>query len=128
MKEADEVTAEEAAAEERAETARTLHKRYSTLIMQCLKANGAQQDEDDLEAWLDKFDEVTEAYRAHPALSQPLNQVHKRLEDLYWLRDKFQHLLDESLSQTAAWFSDDEPLYFDLSAKRLAKLRAHLLA
>lgn len=114
-------------AEERAEKAKALHKLYSTLIVKCLKANGAEQDENDLEAWIDKFDEVAEEYRAHPALRQPQNQVHRRLDDLYWCRDKFQSLLDESIKQSSLWFSDDEPVYFELSAKRLARLREHLL-
>ena len=118
---------EEEEAEERAEQAKALHKLYSALIVKCLKANGAEQDEDDLEAWIDKFDEVTEAYRAHPALRQPINQVHERLEDLYWLRDKFQSLQDEAVKQASLWFANEEPVYFELSSKRLARLRANLL-
>lgn len=118
---------EEEAAEERAEQAKALHKLYSTLIVKCLKANGAEQDDDDLETWIDAFDEVSEAYRAHPALRQPPNQVHARLSDLYWLRDKFQSLQDESFKQASLWFSDEEPVYFKLSPKRLARLRENLL-
>ena len=118
---------EDEEAEEQAEQARDLHQRYSKIVVECLKANGAEQDEDDLETWLDKFDEVSEAYRAHPALRQPPNQVHERLEDLYWLRDKFQSLQDEAVKQASLWFSDEEPVYFELSPKRLARLRQHLL-
>ena len=118
---------EEEEAEERAEQAKALHKLYSVVIVNCLKANGAEQDEDDLEAWIDKFDEVSEAYRAHPALRQPTNQVHERLEDLYWLRDKFQSLQDEAVKQASLWFSNEEPVYFELSPKRLVRLRQHLL-
>ncbi|GAA4000940.1 hypothetical protein GCM10022408_10130 [Hymenobacter fastidiosus] len=118
---------EEEAAEERAETAKALHKLYSTLIVKCLKANGAEQDEDDLKTWIDAFDEVSEKYRAHPALHQPPNQVHERLQDLYWLRDKFQSLLDEPIKQASLWFSNEEIICFELSSKRLARLREHLL-
>ena len=118
---------EEEEAEERAERAKALDKSYNTTIVKCLKANGADQDEDDLEAWIDELDEVTEAYRAHPALRLPPNRVHDRLDDLYWLRDKFQSLQDEAVKQASLWFSDEEPVYFELSPKRLARLRDHLL-
>lgn len=118
---------EDEEAQERAEQAKVLHKLYSKLIVKCLKANGAEQDEDDLETWIDEFDEVTETYRAHPALRLPPNRVHDRLDDLYWLRDKFQSLQDEAVKQASLWFSDEEPVYFELSPKRLARLRDHLL-
>ena len=119
---------EEEEAEERAEQAKVLHKSYSTLIVKCLKANGTEQEEDDLETWIDEFDEVSEAYRAHPALRQPPNLVHERLEDLYWLRDKFQSLQDEFIKHASLWFSDEEPIYFELSPKRRDRLRKHLLS
>lgn len=120
---------EEAEAEEKkqAEKAMALHKQYSALIVKCLKVDGMELDEDDLETWIDLFDEVSEAYREHPALRQPLNQTHRRLEDLYWLRDKFRDLLDESVNQLLSWFSDKKPVCFELSTKRLTRLREHLL-
>ena len=84
-------------------------------------------DEDELESWIDKFDETSEAYRAHPALRHSPNQVHERLSDLYWLRDKFQSLLDESIKQASLWFSAEDPVFFELSPKRLTRFREHLL-
>lgn len=118
---------EEAAAEERAVLAKALHQQYSALVVKALKANGVVLDEDELDTWIDKFDEAAEAYRDHPALRQAQNRVHERLDDLYWLRDKFQSLLDESIKQASLWFSDEESVCFELSPKRLARFREHLL-
>ena len=125
LQEAEEEAQEEA--KKQAEKARTLHKQYSALIVKCLKVDCTELDEDNLETWIEQFDEVSEAYREHPALRQPLNQTHKRLEDLYWLRDKFRDLMDEYANQPLSWFSDKKPVYFELSTKRLTKLRQHLL-
>ena len=119
--------AAEKAAEE-ADKIKSLHTLYSTLINKCLKMDGHELDEDDLETWVDELDVASEKYLSHPGLRQPEDKAHKRLKDLYWLRDEFSGLLAELREQQTSFFRGVEPVYFDLPSKRKARFRDHLVA
>ena len=119
--------AEEEAKEE-AEKIKSLHGLYSALIKKCLKQDGQELDEDDLETWVDELDAAVEKYMSHPGLRQPDDKAHKRLKDLYWLRDMFSGMLAELKEQQASFFKSVEPVYLELPSKRKARLRAHLVA
>ncbi|GAB2466574.1 hypothetical protein GCM10011375_32680 [Hymenobacter qilianensis] len=108
-------------AEEEAEKIRTLHSLYSTLIKKCLKLDGQELDEEDLETWIDELDEASEKYLSHPGLREPDNKAHKRLKDLYWLRDTFSDLLTE-------FHEEGEPVFLELPPKRKARFRTNRIA
>ena len=114
--------------EEEAEEIKSLHSIYSTLIKKCLKLDEQELDEDDLENWVDELDVASEKYLSHPGLRQPEDKAHKRLKDLYWLRDEFSGLLAELREQQTSFFRGVEPVYFDLPSKRKARFRDHLVA
>ncbi len=117
-------------AKQEAEASRKLDERYEKFIDECLKADGEpfnDENDDELQTWLDEVDELIISYRTHTALGQSVNCTHERLDDLYWLRDKFSRLLIKWQNQATSWLRDLEPVYFELSGKRKALLRAHLL-
>ena len=115
-------------AREAAEEIKSLHSLYSALVKKCLKQDEQELDEDDLETWVDELDIAIEKYLSHPGLRQPEDKAHKRLKDLYWLRDTFSGLLTELREQQASFFKSVEPVYLELPSKRKARLRAHLVA
>lgn len=108
-------------AQEKAEKIESLHGLYSTLIKKCLKIDQQELDEDELETWVDELDEASEKYMLHPGLLEPENKAHKRLKDLYWLRDMFSDLLEESNEE-------GEPVLLELSPKRKARFRANRIS
>jgi len=115
-------------AKEAAENIKSLQSLYSALIKKCLKQDGQELDEDDLETWVDEFDVAIEKYLSHPGLRQLDDKAHKRLKDFYWLRDTFSGLLAELREQQASFFKSVEPVYLELPSKRVARFRAHLTA
>lgn len=115
-------------AKEAAEKIKSLHTVYSALIKKCLKQDGQELDEDDLETWVDELDAAIEKYLSHPGLGQPEDKAHKRIKDLYWLRDMFSGLLAELREQQASFFKSVEPVYLELPSKRIARFRAHQIA
>ena len=115
-------------AKEAAEKIKSLHSLYSTVIKKCLKQDGQELDEDDLDTWVDELDVAIEKYSSHPDLRQPEETAHKRLKDLYWLRDMFNGLLVELREQQASFFKSIEPVYLELPSKRIARFRAHQIA
>ena len=117
---------QEEAAEE-AEMKSELHKQYSAIIVKCIKASGSEFDGDELQTWIDELDAMSEKYRSHPDLQVSDDLVHARLDDLYWLRDRFKDLLEEFQDQEPSWGDEEEPMCFQLSAKRRDLFRAHLL-
>jgi hypothetical protein len=115
-------------AKEAAEKKKSLHTLYSALIKKCLKQDGQELNENDLETWVDELDTAIEKYLSHPGLRQPEDKAHKRIKDLYWLRDMFSGLLAELREQQASFFKSVEPVYLELPSKRIARFRAHQIA
>ena len=107
-----------------------LDVRYKKMINECLKADGTyfnDDDDDELQTWLDEIDELIANYHCHPGLHLSSSYTHQCLEDLYWMRDKFNRLLVKWVEQPSSWRYGVEPVYFEMSAKRKKLLRAHLL-
>lgn len=104
-----------------------IHQRYCQLVTGCLKTDGDALNDEELQTWVEDLDGLSDDYRKHPHLRLSANVVHERLEDVYWLRDRFRRLLDEWHEQSDSWFRSAEPVCFELPSKRRALLRAHLL-
>ncbi len=113
---------------EEVEATKTTHNLYSTLIRKCLKQDGQQLDEVDLETWVEELDEACDKYLTNPALRQPDDKSHKRLKDLYWLRDMFSSDLAELREQQNSFFKQVEPVFLSLPLKRKARFRDNLIA
>jgi hypothetical protein len=112
-----------------ADANRKLDEQYTQFVNECLKADGEafnDEDDDELRTWLDEVDELIIAYRAHTGFHHLDNRAHERLEDLHWLRDKFRRMLTKWQRQETSWGSEPEPVYFELSEKRVAIMRKHL--
>jgi hypothetical protein len=108
---------------------RKLDEQYMQLVNECLQADGDafnDEDDDELRTWLDEVDELIIKYRTHTGLRQLDDQSHERLEDLHWLRDKFRRMLTKWQNQETSWGSTPEPVYLELSRKRVAMMRQHL--
>ncbi|WP_022822077.1 hypothetical protein [Hymenobacter norwichensis] len=117
-------------AEEDVELSKKLDGRYSKLVDECLKADGTNfndDDDDELQAWLDEIDDLIVDYRSHPGIDLSAGYARERLDDLHWLRDKFNRLLGEWVDQPTSWRHNIQPVYFEMSTKRKKLLRAHLL-
>lgn len=112
----------------------SMHRLYSNLIVKCLKVDGTALDDTSIHTWINELDDTSNRYRTNPDLSQPVSQAHERLEDLYWLRDKFRKLLDQWKTQPIPLPiksyhlpNKAEPVLFELSSKRRSRFRSHLL-
>ena len=117
-------------AKREADANRKLDEQYVQFVNECLQADGDafnDDDDDELQTWLDEIDELIIAYRGHTGLPQPDSRTHARLEDLHWLRDKFRRMLANWQKQETSWLSVPEPVHLELSEKRRAILRGHLL-
>lgn len=125
-KEAEKAEVEEDALEE-INKITGLHALHSKLIKKCLKMEGHELDGDDLETWIEELDGASEEYQSHPGLRNPEDKAHKRLKDLYWLRDMFGGWLDKLREQEDSYFMMVEPVFLDLPAKRKARFRENLI-
>ncbi|TVT37858.1 hypothetical protein FNT36_22120 [Hymenobacter setariae] len=111
-----------------------MHRLYSNLVVKCLKVDGTTLDDNNIQTWINELDYVSSRYRTNPALSQAGNQAHERLEDLYWLIDKFRRLLEQWKEQpillpSKSYYPPNKakPVLFELSSKRRNRFRSHLL-
>ena len=116
-------------ARRQADSNRKLDEQYIQFVNECLIADGDafnDEDDDELQTWLDDADELIIAYRTHTGLQQSDNRAHARLEDLHWLRDKFRRMLTTWQKQEISRRNAPKPVYLELSEKRIAMMRNHL--
>ncbi|MET4074519.1 hypothetical protein [Hymenobacter sp. UYCo722] len=107
-----------------------LDQRFCKFVNECLKADKMpfnDEDDDELQTWLDEVDELIVDYRAHSGLRVSNELTNGRLDDLHWLSDKFRRMLVKWQKQPTSWLSANEPVYLDISDKRRLHLREHLL-
>ena len=102
-----------------------LHSQFTSVITDCLKAEGTSLDKWALEKKMADLDQLSTNYRSHPGLQKSGTRVYDRLEDVYWLHDKFRDLLNELKSQYRPGYPG--AILVEFSAKCRAKLRASLL-
>lgn len=102
-----------------------LHSQFTGVITDCLKAEGTSLDKWALERKMADLDQLSTSYRTHPKLQHSGTRVYDRLEDVYWLHDKFRELLNELKSQYRP--GHPNTIMLEFSAKCRAKLRANLI-
>ena len=102
-----------------------LHSQFTKVVTDCLKAEGTSLDKWALERKMADLDQLSTSYRSHPDLQKLGTRVYDRLEDAYWLHDKFRDLLNELKSQYRPGYPGT--ILVDFTAKCRARLRASLL-
>ena len=64
---------------------------------------------------------------SHPGLRNSEDKAHKRLKDLYWLRDTISGWLDKLRDQEDSYFMAVEPVFLDLLPKKKARFGDNLI-
>lgn len=116
-------------AKREADSNRKLDEQYIQFVNECLRADGDafnDEDDDELQTWLDDADELIIGYRTHTGLHQLNNRAHARLDDLHWLRDKFRRMLTNWQKQEISRGRAPKPVELELSKKRVTVMRNHL--
>ena len=114
------------------EEASRLHRIYAQQATQFLKQEGLTYSWRSLDDSGEELDEAADKYRQHPGLPDPDHPAHRRLADLYLMRDILRTIgeaMAEAEEAATSFFgkSRPEPVLLHLTKKHRKRLRENLL-